>query len=94
MSDKPPFASQHPVSITVPSGFTVQLSQDDFELLLLSTGIALGVCLRDGRKGLALRLTELANTINKNNPRWIPYDTTADERTSPPNGSDKPNSKT
>ncbi len=93
MSDKPP--SENPLrSHTVPSAaIVIALSQDDFETLLLSLGMAAGVCLRDGIKGLALRIIELSNTVNENNPHWIPYDT-ADERTSPPNLADQPDSST
>ncbi len=72
---------------------TITLTADDFDMLLLSLGMAAGVCLRDGRKGLALKVIELSNKVNVNNPRWIPYDT-SDERTSDPNPASQPNSNT
>jgi hypothetical protein len=81
MSNKPPIAS-----ITVRGGSPIELSQDDFDTLLFALGLLVSGYLRDGRKGLALRIVELANKMNKNNPRWIPYDTTADERTDLPTG--------
>jgi len=77
MSDKPPLASPITLSMTVPGGFTVELSQADFDALLLALGMALEACLRNGKKGLALLVVELSNKINTNNPRWIPYETTA-----------------
>ncbi len=75
MSDKPPFANPITVNMTGLGGFTVELSQADFDALLLALGMAAGACLRDGQKGLALLVIELSNKINKNNPRWIPYET-------------------
>jgi hypothetical protein len=75
MSDEPPFASPITLNMTGRGGFTVELSQTDFDALLLALGMAAGACLRDGQKGLALLVIELSNKINKNNPRWIPYET-------------------
>lgn len=54
------------------------LSQDDFETLLFSLGIAIGACFRDGNRKGAHSITRLANTINKDNPGWTPYETDPD----------------
>jgi len=53
-----------------------ELSQDDFDLLLISLGAAVGA-LMPGNPAMAVRILELANTINKDNPAWIPYKTAA-----------------
>jgi hypothetical protein len=51
-----------------------ELNKEDFELLLISLGVAAGVATRDGNPVLFLRFLKLANTINKDNPDWTPYE--------------------
>jgi hypothetical protein len=55
---------------------TIDLSQEDFELLLLALGIATGF-VRKEPEGLGTlttnRMLRLANQVNKNNPNWTPY---------------------
>ena len=52
---------------------TIELSADDFQLLLLALGIATGDCVRQGRSEMAHSLVRLANKVNQNNPNWTPY---------------------
>ena len=52
---------------------TFELDDADFDLLLLALGIATGHSW-DHNKKLAIRLIQLANTINKDNPNWTPYE--------------------
>ncbi len=48
---------------------TIELSGGEFSLLIFALGIAAG-----SAQGLRMHLIDLANTVNKNNPRWIPYE--------------------
>jgi hypothetical protein len=50
-----------------------QLSQEEFDLLLLALGIAIGTCYKDGNRALAHDILRLANAVNKDNPHWKPY---------------------
>lgn len=50
------------------------LSRDDFETLLLMAGYAVGAAVKDRERRLAVRFLRLTNTINKDNPNYIPYE--------------------
>jgi hypothetical protein len=52
----------------------IELSREDYEVLLLALGIATGVSMRDENRELANRILALTNTVNKDNPDWTPYD--------------------
>jgi hypothetical protein len=56
----------------------IALNRADFESLLLALGVAAGASFRDGQKTLAERFIRLANTVNKDNPAWTPYQTGAE----------------
>lgn len=51
----------------------IELSRDDFALLLLALGCATGVKAAQGDLEMAQRLIQLTNEVNKNNPNWSPY---------------------
>jgi hypothetical protein len=51
---------------------TIELSQDDFELLLVMLGYGTGAAMQHDQK-LAYKFLALANRINKDNPNWTPY---------------------
>jgi len=51
----------------------IELSDEDFDLLLLALGCATGVMAGMDKK-LFERFVQLANAINRNNPDWIPYE--------------------
>jgi hypothetical protein len=57
----------------------IHLTRDEFDLLLLCMGIALGATIGSGvwlRKNSVLRLV---NRINEGNPQYIPYEISEEE---------------
>jgi hypothetical protein len=52
---------------------TIELTEDEFQLLILAIGMAIGsdACLYRPNR---YRLFALANAVNRNNPKWIPYE--------------------
>jgi hypothetical protein len=53
---------------------TIELTQDDYDSLLVLIGYATGAAYQHGNLAMARRFLALANRINKDNPAWIPYD--------------------
>jgi hypothetical protein len=53
-----------------------ELSKGDYQLLLLALGMATGLASRENR-ALMNDLFRFANTINKDNPDWTPYEVPA-----------------
>jgi hypothetical protein len=51
---------------------TIELSNDEFDRLLIALGYATGAA-RQQHSDLADSFLRLANLINKDNPRWTPY---------------------
>lgn len=51
-----------------------QLSEEDYEALLLLLGYACATAHEQNNRLLARRFLRLANTINKDNPQWTPYE--------------------
>lgn len=54
------------------------LEDDDFTLLLIVLGMASGAAYDKTNKAMFHSIIELANTINKDNPDWTPYNITDD----------------
>jgi hypothetical protein len=50
----------------------ITLTGDEYQRLLLLTGYATGAAMKDDPK-LAYSFLDLANRINRDNPRWTPY---------------------
>jgi hypothetical protein len=57
---------------------TVQLSEDEYEGLLLMMGYAAGAAEREGDKRLSRCFLRLANAVNRDNPSWTPYEVPPD----------------
>ena len=53
---------------------TITLSDDGFDSLLLMLGYAAGSANKDGNTALFCTFVRLANEVNKDNPRWTPYE--------------------
>jgi len=53
---------------------TFELSREDYQTLLLALGMAAGTASREGDDRLFRAFTRLANTVNKDNPDWTPYE--------------------
>ena len=53
---------------------TIDLTDDEFNKLLLLFGYATGAAMVRDQKSLAYGFLALANRINQNNPNWIPYE--------------------
>jgi hypothetical protein len=51
-----------------------ELTHEEHQMLLLALGMAAGVASRDGNTLLFNRLIALANTVNKGNTEWTPYE--------------------
>jgi hypothetical protein len=55
---------------------TIELTEDQFQILLLAVGMAVGAA--SGQSGhdplLFADFIGLANSINSGNPNWIPYE--------------------
>lgn len=51
----------------------ISLSEDDFTLLMFALGIAAGAVSMDNPAQFK-SFIKLANTINKDNPNWTPYE--------------------
>ena len=58
----------------------LDLSRDDFELLLQAMGFAAGAAKKAGNRDLFKSMLRLANDVNAGNPRWTPYDVETGER--------------
>jgi hypothetical protein len=54
---------------------TIELSDEEFKILLLAMGYATGAAAKEGNHQLANSFLILANAVNRDNPRWIPYKT-------------------
>lgn len=57
----------------------VDLNEEDFATLLVMLGYATGAARRQGERELSIRFVKLANTINRDNPNWTPYQVSDDE---------------
>jgi hypothetical protein len=53
---------------------TIELTQDEFDSLLVMVGYAAGAAFKEGNRNMAYRFICIANKINANNPRWFPYE--------------------
>ncbi len=56
---------------------TFELTPEQHELLIFALGIAAGASSL-GSTPLAEKILRLANAVNKDNPRWHPYEVPAD----------------
>jgi len=54
-----------------------ELSEDDHDMLLLMMEYATGAALKSGDNGMADNFLRLANTIEKDNPNYTPYEVSA-----------------
>ena len=52
----------------------IELTQDEFDMLLLMCGYATGAAMEKGNKRLGYGFLSLANAINRDNPHWTPYE--------------------
>jgi hypothetical protein len=52
----------------------LNLTREEFDTLILALGFATGSAFKQGMGKLSYSLLELANTINKDNPNWKPYE--------------------
>jgi hypothetical protein len=52
---------------------TIELTNDEFEQLLLVLGYAAGKFVRDGERLRAEAVMRLANAVNRDNPNWMNY---------------------
>jgi len=52
---------------------TITLTRDEFDLFMLLMGEATGSAMRQGNGARVCSYLGLANSVNKDNPRWIPY---------------------
>jgi hypothetical protein len=52
----------------------LDLSRDDFDVLLYALGCAIGAASKGGNRELVKSMLGLANEINAGNPNWTPYD--------------------
>ena len=57
---------------------TITLTDEDFEILLLMCGYATGAAHQADDLKLGNSFLRLANEINKNNPKWTPYEIDGD----------------
>ena len=53
---------------------TIELTQDEFDDLLLALGMATGGLLRVSDRQHYFRLLKLINAVNRNNPDFRPYE--------------------
>lgn len=53
---------------------TIELTDDEFDTLLLMCGYAAGAASNHDDRRLANGFLRIANAINRNNPQWIPYE--------------------
>lgn len=60
------------------NGVCIEMSEDDFSLLLLTIGFAAGAQHQRNDKRSFNRSLKLANTINEGNPNWKPYEIEAE----------------
>ncbi|HEY2351066.1 MAG TPA: hypothetical protein VGH83_01065 [Candidatus Acidoferrum sp.] len=49
------------------------LTREQFDMLLLVMGMAVGAAMKNNDVDLALRIFDFANLVNKDNPNWTPY---------------------
>ena len=52
----------------------IEISLDQFEMLLLTLGLATGAAYRNGYRNQAHDVMRLANAINEGNSNWTPYE--------------------
>ena len=53
---------------------TFSLDDDQYDSLLLMLGYATCAAMKEGNRRLAYSFVKLANAINRDNPRWRPYE--------------------
>lgn len=53
---------------------TIEMSRDDYELLLLLLGIATGSCSRNPNRDMFWNSVDFVNRLNAANPRFTPYE--------------------
>lgn len=53
---------------------TIELTDDEFENLILMCGYAAGVALKSGDRRQLESFLRTVNAVNRDNPRWIPYE--------------------
>lgn len=53
---------------------TIELTQDEFDSLLITLGVAVGTFMKQNDWAQVLRLMRLVNAVNRNNPNWTPYE--------------------
>lgn len=59
---------------------TIELTQDEFESLLIALGVAVGTFMKQKDWAEVHRLMRLANAINRNNPNWTPYEVPEEQK--------------
>lgn len=52
----------------------LELTQKEFDLLLVLAGMATGLAFKNGMTKLAYSFLDLANRINEGNPNYHPYE--------------------
>jgi hypothetical protein len=52
----------------------IELTEEQFQTLLLMAGCATGAAFKEGDRQLAYRFVELCNAINHDNPNYEPYE--------------------
>jgi hypothetical protein len=51
----------------------LELTEREFDLLLIMAGYATGAAERDGNQQLKWAFVKLLNRLNESNPHWTPY---------------------
>jgi hypothetical protein len=52
----------------------IRLTRDEFDALLVMSGMALAMALQQGDRAMMASFLKLANAINRDNPNWKPYE--------------------
>ncbi len=52
---------------------TIDLSSEEFDMLLLALGYATGAAHKENEKRLMYSFVRLTNAVNRDNPNYIPY---------------------
>lgn len=51
----------------------IELTSDEYALLLLALGYATGAAFKDGDKRMANSFTRVTNAVGRNDPHFTPY---------------------
>jgi len=52
---------------------TIEITDEEFNQLIIMAGYAMGAAHRSGEQSLARSFLRVANAINRDNPRWTRY---------------------